>query len=321
MPANTSRSAASSRATRGPPQRVDDIIYSHNKKLSIPSLVPHDHPDARNEERLERNAAKWSTLFHDATYLLYSHYSVCAALGGDTDASVSDPERLVSAMLTPNESSLFKEWKRDPKRALPDVSDWRALRTPINASTNVQAARWEELTAALRMLYNKPNISPESCKGWVEKYKKIMPLLIAAKKIEQARYDARAGERGGSARRHVHELIQCRRLVNEMGKYRIEMHAGLRDFNRATGGREGDLVKRLQRLEDERPRKPEAAREVFLDRESYWKKLTRTKMERLDRQARAQRQNAEMAALEKVIKARMDGLGERLRSERRKVRS
>lgn len=322
MPANSSRSTTSRAQSRSSRLgSIDDIDYSHSNKLVLPKVIPHHDDDAHREDTVARNAKKWSSFFHDSTYLIFGMFSVTRALGDDPDESLSDIDRLVAPIFTRSEKDLYRDWKHDHRRALPSVTDWRAIRATVHSSTQAQATRWEELTEALRALYGTQSITPESCKGWMERNKKHMPLLIASKKVQQARLDAKGGERGSSARRHAHEMIACRLIVHDIGKFRIEMNAALRELNRDTGEREAELVHRLSKLERERPRHVDMAMEMFVDRESYWKKLTSVRMLRVERQSRASRQNAEMELLEKATKVRMEGLETRLRSERRKLRS
>lgn len=285
----SSGSSSSTYATVTP----DTISYSHSRRLAIP--------------RSFRDASAWSAVFSDITKLLLNDYSLSKALGHDPDASLSSATRLSAPLLTDHEAKEYAAWEKDA-RNLPRA-DWRRLRTETNASTSAQKARWEELTNALRALYKEDGLRAENCKAWVEKYQDKMSLLVAARKIETTRSDMNAANKaGGKAKKHVHELVACRKVMNEVGKYRHEMGAVMRATNKDANEKEEDVSKRLGRLERDAPRKKDGAADLFKERSRLYEKLGKARKDRLEVQMKHGRQQAEMNVLEGALRARMNAL-------------
>lgn len=281
-----------------------DLSYSHSKRLSIP------RESAKNSE--------WARFAADATALLFSGSSLATALGDDVDVAISSPEELVHGLLTVREKEMYSHWK---KGSSPPRADWKRLRTALSGTTSAQRARWNDLTDALRVLYADSTITPENCKAWVEKYNDNMPLLIATKKVETARRDARYAK-GSKAARDVREIAACRRLISEVGKQRIRSNTMMKKLNREAGEREADLVKRLNKLDNgDEPRDKDSALKKLTTRESYWAKLTKTRTERVETGALVARQNADLISVEKALQNRLMALEERMRAERRRQKA
>ncbi|CDF32195.1 unnamed protein product [Chondrus crispus] len=295
MPPSSRRSTASARPA--PPSystpSPDSLSYSHTRRLSLP--------------RSHRDPAAWSAAFSDAAKLLLADYSLSRALSRDPDASLSSASRLAAPLLTTHEAAQYAAWERDP-RIVPRV-DWKKLRTSTTATTSAQKARWAVLTHALATLYKEPGLRPENCKAWVEKYPDRMSLLVAVRKTETVRGDvSAANKQGGKAKRYVHELIACRKVLGEVSKYRHEVAAGMKAINKGSMEKEEELTRRMSRLEREIPRRGGEVSDLFRERGRMYEKLLKMRKEKTEAQLSHARQQAEMNVVEGALKARMNGL-------------
>lgn len=278
---------------------LDEVTYAHSKKVRLP--------------KESSSVETWTSAAGEAYVLLSGGYSIAVALGDDVDASISSPLDLAENLLTPREASVLSDWR---KGRAPPRADWRRLAQPLNASTPVQRARWAELTAALRIVYNEPNITKENCKAWVEKYPEQMTLLNACKKVEIARHDAKGAKAGSKARRDVREIVACRTVISHFGKQKVRSNTELKKMHKELTVKEADLSKKLGRLDSELPRDKEMAVQLFTARESYNNKLAKIRMLRVDEAAKVARQNTEFNTLETLLKLRIAALETRLKRAR-----
>lgn len=287
------RSSAS--RPRKPSSPSADVSYSHSKRLSIPGE--------------SSSASTWARFSSEVGILLLGGYSIAQAVGVDLDASISSAGQLAEPMMTRVELEQYTKWRKG--KPVPPV-DWRRFSTPLNGNTSPQRARWNDLTDALRVLYDDDTVSRENCKAWVEKYTDMMPLLIACKKVELVRDDSKLGRGSSKARRDVHEIVGCRLIIAEIGKQRVRSNTWLKQLNKDSASREVDLLERLERVNISEPRDREDVAGQFAAREQYYGKLTKVRVDRLEKAADIGRQNVEMLTAEKLIKGRMNVLMNRL---------
>lgn len=273
-----------------------EIQYAHSKKLSIP--------------RERSSSRSWARFCNDALTLLVSNYSVAIALGEDVDASVSSATDLASNLFTPNERDVFTAWRKG--KAPPKV-DWRRLQESCSGLTPAQKAKWAELTRALRVLYGSESLSRENCKAWVEKYPDMMPLLNACRKVETVRMDSKAAKVTSKARKDVHEIVICRKIMAEIGKERVRANTDLKDMHKESTKRELDLIKRLARVNRDEPKDRDAVTASFAAREQYHDKLVKVRTERIAIAADVARLNSEINSAELALKERIAVLEERFK--------
>lgn len=245
--------------------------------------------------------------------MLLSGYSLAVAMGEDVDASASSPSQLAEPMLTDREREMYSAWRKGKS---PPRVDWRRVVVSMSSATPAQRARWTDLTDALRTLYEDKNISKENCKAWVEKYPEAMPLLSACRKVETIRRDARGGKASSKARRELREVVACRSLMSSVGAQKVRSNTSLKKLHKEADERELELTKRLARLDMDAPRDKETAVKKFQAREAYWSKLTKIRLERLEKAADVNRQNSEIDAFQKSLQNRITVLEDRLRRGR-----
>lgn len=207
---------------------------------------------------------------------------------------------------------MYSAWKngRSPPRV-----DWRRLYADISDKTSSQRARYNQLTDALRVLYEDRSISRENCKAWVEKYDELMPLLCACKKVQLIKDDARPmkGSSSSSGKYDVHEIVGCRKVISEIGKQKQRSNTQLKQINKDGTEREQELLKRLARINSVEPRDRESASNNFSARESYYGKLAKVRIEKVEYNLDVQRQNLEIDSAELALKERIAILEDRLR--------
>lgn len=233
----------------------------------------------------------------------------------DTDASLSSVTRLTAPLLTEREAKEYSDWehsKRMPR------AEWRRLRTNVHANTNKQVEKWEELAFALRKLYDDEGIGMENAKAWVEKYDDKMPLLIAAKKVDQTRWDIQRAGKSSSLRKLVHESIACRKLLSEIGMYRGILGKDVKEVNVKITKKEQDVLKDLGKLEKEKIRSKDMAADLFKERGKLYEKLTRLRMDRVANGIRHSQLMAESKMAEDHVRSRMKAIDDRLTVERRR---
>lgn len=289
------QSSRSSRHVKGP---SGDISYSHSKSLKIP--------------KESSSPSSWARFCNEVSILSLGGYSVAIALGDDIGASVNSASSLAEKWFTKAEADMYADWKRG--RSLPRA-DWHRLSTDLSAKTSAQRARWNDLTDALRFMYDDGKITRENTKAWTEKYSDMMPLLNACKKVSLAREDSRYAKSSSSSktRYDVHEIIACRSLISEIGRQRARSNSKIKQVNKEADERERDLVKRLGRLNMDEPKNREAAASKFGAREQYYGKLTKTRVMRIELNAEVARQNLEIDSAEMALKERIAIIEERLR--------
>lgn len=291
----------SSRSSRRDKGHSSDISFSHSKSLKFP--------------RESSSPSSWARFCNDATVLTLGGYSIAVAIGEDISSSVSSAHSLAETLFTPAEADMYRTWKdgKSPPRA-----DWRKLSTALSATTSAQRARWNDLTDALRVLYDDSKISKENCKAWTEKYTDVMPLLLATKKVEKSRHDARPAKAIGSSKSKydVHEIIGCRKVISEIGKQRVRSNTTIKQLNKDADEREKDLNKRLARVNHDEPRDRDDAASKFLAREQYYSKLTKVRVERVQMNGEVARQNAEIDSSESALKDRIALLEDKLRRQK-----
>lgn len=298
MPESVRSSAR--RSSKSTSSHSEEVNYSHSKKLSIPKETS--------------SITSWTRTAYETCLLLSGGYSLAVALGEDVDASISSPVELAESLLTPREAEMLYQWRKG--RSPPKV-DWRRLSTSLHASTSIQRARWAELTDALRILYGgDSSISKENCKAWVEKYQDQMSLLIACKKVETARRDAKGAKAGSRAKRDVREIVACRTIISHFGKQRVRSNTELKKLQKDSTDKEAELSKKLARLDGDNPRDKESTMSRYSAREAYWSKLTKVRMQRIEASGVVGRQNTEINIMEKALKARIAGLEDRLKRMR-----
>lgn len=276
------------------------IEFNHSKTLHL--------PDERSSDKT------WTGFFYDCTSLAQRGYSLTVAFGENPDGSISSPYRMARKLMTPRENKEYQEWESTHR--VPRV-DWNRTRKSINATTSKQRERWEELAAGLRFLYDDSHISRENAKGWVEKYKDYMTLLIAAKKVEITRKDIqRAKNVGSSGVRYVREAIACRKLLSEIGIFRGELGRSTKDFNIKLGKREAEVLKDVDRLES-RVRDPS---EAFRTRQKLFDRLEKIRTERVANSCRHTLLMAESKCAEDAIRSRLNTVNSILSSGERRRR-
>lgn len=287
-------SRSSRHAGKGP---SSDISYSHSKVLKFP--------------RDSAPPSSWAKLCRDSTMAVLGGYSVAVAIGEDISSSVSSAHSLAETLFTPKESDMYGEWKRGTS---PPRADWRRLHTSLSEKTSAQRAKYNALTDALRVMYDEPSLSRENCKAWVEKYVDFMPLLIACKKVEAIRDDAKPAKGASSkAKYDVHEIVACRKVISEIGKQRQRSNTTLKQMNKDGTEREQELMKRLARVNHDEPRDKVTASDKFSARENYYSKLAKVRIEKVEYNLEVTRQNLEIASAELALKERIAILEERLR--------
>lgn len=233
----------------------------------------------------------------------------------DTDASISSVTRLTAPLLTEREAKEYSDWEHSKR--VPRV-DWRRLKADVHANTNKQAEKWEELTFALRKLYDDEAIGMENAKAWVEKHDDKMPLLIAAKKVDQTRWDIQRAGKSSSLKKIVHESIACRKLLSEIGMFRGDLGRDVKEVNVKITKKEQELLKDLGKLEREKIRSKDMAADLFKERGKLYDKLTRLRMDRVANGIRHSQLMAESKMAEDFIRSRMKAIDDRLNAERRR---
>lgn len=295
MPPSVRSSARSSKPSSKPatnPSVSHDVTYSHGRKLSVP--------------REGASPSTWTKFSSELTMFVLSRYSLAVGLGTKIDGTISSATDLADQLLTDRERQMFTAWKKG--KAPPRV-DWRKLGQSLKNPTRAQLNRWEELTDALRNLYQDGSISKENCKAWVEEFDELMPLLNACKKVEVVRHDARPAKSGSSKlRRDVHEIIACRQMMGEIGKQRIRSSTKMKQIQKDASEREADLSGRIIRLNAELPKNRDAQLAMFEGRETYLAKLTKTRTDRVEMAADVTRQNQEVHVAEEFLKGRIEAL-------------
>lgn len=299
MPAGSTRSSVG--GSRGGSSAIDAVSFSHSRSLDI----PRSHNDDK----------QWSAFFSDAVQLVLRAYSLAKALGMDSEASLSSATRLTAPLLTEKEAKEYSEWEQSKRMPR---ADWKRLRTEVRANTNKQTEKWEELTFALRKLYDDDSIGMENAKAWVEKYDDKMPLLIAAKKVDQTRWDVQRAGKSSTLKKHVHEAIACRKLLSEIGMYRGNLGQDVKEVNVKITKKEQDLLKDLAKLEKERLRSKDMAADLFKERGKLYDKLTRLRMDRVANGIRHSQLMAESKMAEETVRSRMRAIDDKLTAERRR---
>lgn len=280
-------------------RRVDPSLlnYKHTKSFRLPSLSRSTTDD-------------WAAMAGYVTGLLADNYSLAVANGYDIDsATVGEPA--VEELLTPREKSIYSAYKKKPN--LPSA-DWKKLRASIGGAPS-QRRRWQAFVVPLSILY-KEKVSPENAKAFMEKYKDLVPLLVAVRKVETCRKDGRAAKSGGTPRKQFHELIACRRLMQEIGAQRIKSSSEQKQANKASDQRESELIKRLSKIDRAgAPSDRGEADKIHEARTTASKKLAKTRAARIADSTALKRQNVELTLLEAMLRARIVALEDRLEKE------
>eukprot|EP00177_Eucheuma_denticulatum_P007488 GFKZ01013634.1.p1 GENE.GFKZ01013634.1~~GFKZ01013634.1.p1 ORF type:complete len:302 (-),score=51.94 GFKZ01013634.1:816-1721(-) len=300
MPPGSTRSSVAGGSSRHP--TPESFNFSHSRSLDLPRL------DDEEDE-------PWSTFFLNISQLVLRNYSLAQALGLDVNTSTSSATRLATPLLTPREAKEYAAWEET--RSMPRV-DWRRMKTHVNANTPIQKARWKDLTLALRVLYQDENIKLENTKAWVEKNDDMMPLLIAAKKVDLTRYDITRAGKSTSMRRLVFEALACRKLMSEIGIYRGELGRETKEVNLKINKKEHDLLKDLGRLQRERIRSKDACSEIFKERAKLFDKLGNIRVDRVSNGVRHAQMMAESKMAEEMVRSRARVVDDMLSSERRR---
>lgn len=282
------------------------IEFRHNKSFSIPSSSRSTPDD-------------WANMASYATGLVVARYSIASAMGREPESDSASLSEAADRLLTSREASMFADWKSNASAALPRA-DWRRLHTSISGSPAARR-RWAAFVPALGLLYDaRAPLAPENCKAWADKYPNAMPLLVAARKMERAKYYAKCVGSSGSARMDFLELIACRKLMSEIGAQRIKASAKMKQINKYADEKEHDLLRRLSKLnvsDAPPPSSRDSVAKASEARDATYSKLTKTRTSRISDAAMVKRHNVELTALESALRVRIGAIEERLEASRR----
>ncbi|CAN8071517.1 unnamed protein product [Agarophyton chilense] len=292
-------------------QMVDalPIDYRHSKTFTLPTSTRASPDD-------------WSSMAAYATGLIAGRYSIATAMGNSPEKDSVSLSEASDRLLTSRESSMFYGWRKDPKTNLPRA-DWRRLKSTISGSP-AQRRRWEQFVPAMQLLYDDQDVkvTAEHCKGWAEKYPNAMPLLVAARKMQRARYYGRCVGSSTSAKLDFLELLACRKLMSEIGAQRIKASAKMKEINKYAAEKEHELIRRIAKLNaSDTPNSRDLATKTSEARDAAYSRLTKTRTQRIADASMVKKQNIELTALETALRVRIAAIEERLDSSRRSAPS
>lgn len=252
-----------------------------------------------------------------ATGLLLDRYSVATALGTPPEQDNASSYDAALRLLTSHEATMYSAWTKSPQSILPSP-DWRRLSLQITGSP-ANMRRWRNFIPALSALYSTSHLAAENCKAWAEKHPDLMPLLVAARKMEHAKRIAKYVGSSRGSRAYFLELLACKKVMCEIGAQRVKSSIRMKEINKFAAEKEQELSRRVAKLNAaELPSSRDSAAKMSEIRDATYAKLAKTRTNRIRDGSMVKKQNVELTALEVALRRRIDALEERLESSPKK---